>query len=141
MSSSRVGLWLVGAKGGVATTLLTGLAGLRSGTGSASGLVTAREPFDRLGLVDFADIVVGGHDIRTGSLAAEARRMWTESRAITPEILAAAEPFLAEVERRLTEHRDETRELLEDMQGAIEVLRKNDEIAAERQREDHAALS
>jgi myo-inositol-1-phosphate synthase len=101
MSSNRVGLWLVGAKGGVATTVMTGLAGLRTGAVPPVGLVTACEPFDRLGLVDFADIVVGGHDIRTGSLTAEARRMWTESRAITPDILDAAAPFLAEVEARL----------------------------------------
>ncbi|MFM7107675.1 MAG: inositol-3-phosphate synthase [Planctomycetaceae bacterium] len=101
MASTRVGLWLVGAKGGVATTLLTGLAGLRTGAVEPVGLVTAREPFDRLGLADFSGIVVGGHDIRTGSLAAEARRMWTESRAIPPEILDAAATFLAEVEGRL----------------------------------------
>jgi len=101
MASSRVGLWLVGAKGGVATTLLTGLAGLRRGAVPAVGLVTARPPFDRLGLVDFSDIVVGGHDIRAGSLAAEARRMWAESRAIPPELLEAAAPLFAEVEPRL----------------------------------------
>ncbi len=101
MPSTRVGLWLIGAKGGVATTLLAGLAGLRAGTVPPVGLVTAREPFTRLGLVDFSDIVVGGHDIRIGSLAAEARRMWTESRAITPELLDAAGPLLAEVEERV----------------------------------------
>ncbi len=101
MPSTRVGLWLIGAKGGVATTLLAGLAGLRAGTVPPVGLVTAREPFTRLGLVDFSDIVVGGHDIRIGSLAAEARRMWTESRAITPEVLDAAGPLLAEVEERV----------------------------------------
>ncbi len=101
MPSTRVGLWLIGAKGGVATTLLAGLAGLRAGTVPPVGLVTAREPFARLGLVDFSDIVVGGHDIRIGSLAAEARRMWTESRAITPELLDAAGPLLAEVEERV----------------------------------------
>ena len=101
MSSSRVGLWLVGAKGGVATTLLTGLAALRAGAVAPVGLVTARPPFDRLGLVDFSDIVVGGHDIRTGALVTEARRMWAESRAIAPELLAAAAPLLAEVEPRL----------------------------------------
>jgi myo-inositol-1-phosphate synthase len=101
MASSRVGLWLVGAKGGVATTLLTGLAGLRSDAVPTVGLVTARPPFDRLGLVEFSDIVVGGHDIRAGALAAEARRMWTESRAIPPELLEAAAPLFAEVEPRL----------------------------------------
>ncbi len=97
----RVGLWLVGAKGGVATTLLTGLAALRRGAVEPIGLVTALEPFDRLDLVDFADLVVGGHDIRSGRLVDEARRMWTESRAIPPELIDAAAGFLAEIEPRL----------------------------------------
>jgi len=100
MPSTRVGLWLVGAKGGVATTLLTGLAGLRTGAVEPVGLVTSRPPFHRLGLVEFSEIVVGGHDIRPGRLGDEARRMWEESRAIDPALLAAAEPLFAAVERR-----------------------------------------
>jgi myo-inositol-1-phosphate synthase len=51
--------------------------------------------------VDFADIVVGGHDIRAGGLGAEARRMWSESRAITPELLDGAADFFAATEDRL----------------------------------------
>ncbi|MFM8291362.1 MAG: inositol-3-phosphate synthase [Planctomycetia bacterium] len=97
----RIGLWLVGAKGGVATTLLVGLAALARRAIEPIGLVTALEPFTRLDLVDFPDIVVGGHDVRTGSLAAEARRMWTESRAIAPDLIADAGDFLAAVEGRL----------------------------------------
>ncbi len=97
----RVGLWLIGAKGGVATTLLVGLAALARRAIEPIGLVTELEPFTRLDLVDFPDIVVGGHDVRTGSLSAEARRMWTESRAIAPELIADAGDFLAEVEGRL----------------------------------------
>jgi myo-inositol-1-phosphate synthase len=97
----RIGLWLVGAKGGVATTLMVGLAALARRAIEPIGLVTALEPFTRLDLVDFPDIVVGGHDVRTGSLAAEARRMWTESRAIAPELIADAGDFLAAVEGRL----------------------------------------
>lgn len=97
----RIGLWLVGAKGGVATTLLVGMAALARRAVEPIGLVTALEPFTRLGLVDVADIVVGGHDVRSGSLAAEARRMWTESRAIPPELIDGAGEFLAAVEARL----------------------------------------
>jgi myo-inositol-1-phosphate synthase len=99
--SPRIGLWLVGAKGGVATTLITGLAGLARGGLEPIGLVTALEPFTSLDLVDFTDIVVGGHDIRSGRLADEAARMWTESRAITPDHLAAAADYFAAVESRL----------------------------------------
>ena len=97
----RIGLWLVGAKGGVATTLLVGLAALVRRAVEPIGLVTALEPFSRLDLVDFSALVVGGHDVRSGSLATEARRMWTESRAIPPELIDDAAEFLAGVESRL----------------------------------------
>lgn len=98
---SRLGLWLIGAKGGVATTVMTGLAALQRRAIEPIGLVTATEPFSRLGLVGFPDIIVGGHDIRAGRLADEAGRMWTESRAIAPELLEGAAGFFADVERRL----------------------------------------
>jgi myo-inositol-1-phosphate synthase len=98
---SRLGIWLIGAKGGVATTVMTGLAALQRGAIDPVGLITATEPFAGLGLVEFSDLVVGGHDIRAGSLADEARRMWTESRAITPELLDGAAGYFADVERRL----------------------------------------
>ena len=101
MPGSRIGLWLIGAKGGVATTVMTGLANLARNAIAPVGLVTALEPFTRLDLVGFDDIVVGGHDIRPGRLADEARRMWTESRAILPELIDSADDFLAEVESRL----------------------------------------
>jgi myo-inositol-1-phosphate synthase len=101
MTPGRIGMWLVGAKGGVASTAITGLANLVRGAIEPIGLVTALSPFDRLDLVRFEDIVVGGHDIRPGRLGDEARRMWTESRAIPPEVLEAAAPYLADVETRL----------------------------------------
>jgi myo-inositol-1-phosphate synthase len=101
MATRRVGVWLVGAKGGVATTMMTGLAALRRGAIDPVGLVTETDPFNRLGLVAFEDLVVGGHDIRSGRLGDEARRMWNESRAIPPDLIDGAASFFAEVEPRL----------------------------------------
>ena len=101
MAQHEIGLWIIGAKGGVSTTLLTGLAALARDAIPTTGLVTELDPFTRLALVPCADIVVGGHDIRPGRLGDEARRMWEESRAIDPALLAAAEPLFAAVERRL----------------------------------------
>jgi len=101
MARPSLGLWIIGAKGGVATTVMTGLAGLARNEIAPTGLVTALEPFSRLELVPFSDIVVGGHDIRPGRVGDEARRMWVESRAIDPELLAGAEPFFAAVESRV----------------------------------------
>jgi myo-inositol-1-phosphate synthase len=124
MSGSRIGLWLIGAKGGVATTAITGLANLASGAIEPVGLVTALDPFTRLDLVDFADIVVGGHDIRPGRLADEARRMWTDSRAILPELLDGAADFFATTETRLRPGTvvaagDKIRELADDSIAAL----------------------
>jgi myo-inositol-1-phosphate synthase len=101
MAKRRVGVWLVGAKGGVATTMMTGLAALRTGAIDPVGLITETEPFTRLGLVGFDELVVGGHDIRSGRLGDEARRMWSESRAITPDLIDGAAGLFAEVEPRL----------------------------------------
>ncbi len=101
MPARRVGVWLIGAKGGVATTMMTGLAALARRQIEPIGLVTATAPFEELDLADYSDLVVGGHDIRKGPLAAEAHRMWAESRAIVPELLHAANSFFAETEARL----------------------------------------
>ena len=101
MATRRVGVWLVGAKGGVATTMMTGLAALRAGAIDPVGLVTETGPFTQLGLARFDELVVGGHDIRAGKLGMEARRMWSDSRAIAPDLIDAAAGFFAEVEPRL----------------------------------------
>ncbi len=101
MPQDRVGVWLVGAKGGVATTMMTGLAALARGAIDPVGLVTALDPFPSLGLVGFGDLVVGGHDIRSGSLLDEARSMWTTSRAIRPDLIEDAADYFAAVEARL----------------------------------------
>ena len=46
-------------------------------------------------------MVIGGHDIRDGSLLDEARRMWTVSRAIPPGVLESVTPDLIDIETRL----------------------------------------
>ena len=101
MQTQRIGLWIIGAKGGVATTVMTGLSALSRHAVEPIGMVTALEPFSQIDLVGYDEIVVGGHDIRPGRLADEARRMWTDSRAITPEILDGASDYFAAVETRL----------------------------------------
>ncbi|NBV46750.1 MAG: myo-inositol-1-phosphate synthase [Planctomycetia bacterium] len=143
MPRQRMGLWLVGAKGGVATTVITGLAALSRGTVPPVGLVTALDPFASLGLVDFPDIVVGGHDIRGGRLIDEARRMWTESRAITPDVLDAAADAFTAVEARLRPGTvvaagDMIRSLADDV-GVARV--ESPQAAIERVRSDIAAFA
>ncbi|GGS24464.1 MULTISPECIES: inositol-3-phosphate synthase [Actinokineospora] len=61
MTSQRVGLWLVGARGSVATTAVCGLAALRAGLAPPTGCVTER--LEGVSLPAWDDIVVGGHDL------------------------------------------------------------------------------
>jgi myo-inositol-1-phosphate synthase len=101
MARSRIGIWLIGAKGGVATTAITGLLALRKKLIGAAGLITATPRFDALDLVDWDDFVIGGHDIRAGSLYDEALRMHTESRAIDIRLLEQCRTDFDEIEKNL----------------------------------------
>ena len=101
MPRSHIGLWFIGAKGGVATTAMTGLIALRRGLIGPAGLVSALPLFERLELVDWRDIVIGGHDIRPGSLFEAAARMHTESRAIAPDILGKCKADLDRIEKNI----------------------------------------
>lgn len=94
MAASRIGIWLIGAKGGVASTTTVGLTALTKGLIGDAGLVSQLPRFANLGLTDWSNFVVGGHDIREVSLFDEAMRMHTESRAIDAEILRQCKPEL-----------------------------------------------
>ena len=48
-ANEPTGLWLVGARGSVATTAVTGLLALRAGLIEPTGCVTERAPFTGLG--------------------------------------------------------------------------------------------
>jgi len=70
--SSRLGLWLVGARGSISTCVAYGLAGLRQGLLEPVGIATERGPFRALGLRAFEDIVLGGHEISQVDLSRSA---------------------------------------------------------------------
>jgi myo-inositol-1-phosphate synthase len=71
----RVGVWLVGGRGSVATTAMTGAAAVAAGLAEPTGLVTARPPFTEAGLVGLGDLVFGGHDVVETPLAIRAARL------------------------------------------------------------------
>lgn len=88
MAKRKVGVWLIGAWGGVATTVVVGLSALRKGLTDTTGLVTALPPFAALDLVQWDEIVVGGHEIRDTSYAAEARTLIEKSHVFNEKTLA-----------------------------------------------------
>ncbi|MFH9980825.1 inositol-3-phosphate synthase [Streptomyces sp. NPDC017179] len=62
VSPSRTGVWLIGARGSVATTAVTGCAAVSAGLHPTAGLVTETEAFAASGLPALSSLVFGGHD-------------------------------------------------------------------------------
>ncbi|MFI1001848.1 inositol-3-phosphate synthase [Streptomyces galbus] len=60
--SPRVGVWLIGARGSVATTVVAGCAALTAGLHPPTGLVTEGPEFAGSGLPALSSLVFGGHD-------------------------------------------------------------------------------
>ncbi len=85
----RVGLWLVGAFGGVGTTITLGLSALARGRSRATGLVTGLPMFEGMPLPEPSEFVIGGHDIRKGSFPESAREFRKNSGVFEPELIDA----------------------------------------------------
>jgi myo-inositol-1-phosphate synthase len=94
MSERRVGLWLVGACGGVGTTAALGLATLGRGLIDTTSLVTALPLFDRLGLDEPPDFVVGGHEIRRARFRQTVRELQQRSNIFEAGLTDACAPDL-----------------------------------------------
>ncbi|MFI8392190.1 inositol-3-phosphate synthase [Streptomyces sp. NPDC085540] len=61
-AGSRTGVWLVGARGSVATTAVAGCAAVTAGLLPPTGMVTETTPFAGSGLPSLSSFVFGGHD-------------------------------------------------------------------------------
>src|SRR5205823_9605098 len=91
MSNRRVGLWLVGAFGGVGTTAALGVAALARGVTDTTSLVTALPLFDGVDLDDWPQFVVGGHEIRRGGFRQTVRELQERSNIFEPRIADACQ--------------------------------------------------
>jgi myo-inositol-1-phosphate synthase len=94
MNDRRVGLWLIGAFGGVATTAALGLAALSRRLTDETSLVTALPLFDPLDLDDPGQFVVGGHDIRRGSFSESVRDFQQRANVFDRDLTDACQPEL-----------------------------------------------
>ena len=100
--SRRVGLWLIGAHGGVATSVAIGLAALQRGLTDSCGLVSELPIFEELNLIDWQNIVLGGHDIRQTDSLTEAKKLASgTTMAIRPALVEQCSDFLNELDERI----------------------------------------
>ena len=101
MTGHRVGLWLVGAFGGVGTAITVGLAAMARGLADRTGLVTELPLFAGLPLPDPGDFVIGGHDIRATSFADSAEEFRRASGVFEADWLSACKDELAAATARV----------------------------------------
>jgi myo-inositol-1-phosphate synthase len=94
MSNRRVGLWLIGAFGGVASTATLGLAALSRSLTDTTSLVTALPLFKDLDLDEPSAFVVGGHEIRRGGFRKTVREFQQRASVFDHDLTAACEPDL-----------------------------------------------
>jgi myo-inositol-1-phosphate synthase len=129
MGDARTGLWLVGARGSVATTVTTGLALITAGGAGREGLVTEQAELAPAGLVPLDHIVVGGHDVTEVPLVKRAALL-ADAGVVPHGALALAHDELERADARVrTGYR-----VGEEEQGAS-VRRLADDIAAFRDAE------
>ncbi|MEI8022000.1 MAG: inositol-3-phosphate synthase [Schlesneria sp.] len=101
MAKRKVGVWLVGAWGGVATTVVVGLAALKKGLSDTTGLVTSLPPFAPLDLIQWDEIVIGGHEIRETTYSAETQVLIEKSHVFNEKTLAGISSQLAKFDRNI----------------------------------------
>ena len=99
--ANRIGLWLIGARGGVATTVAIGLKALQRGNVSPIGLVSELPDFQHADIADWDELVIGGSEIRSGHLVEEAQQFQKSSRAFEASLLEQVEAGLREIDQRI----------------------------------------
>ncbi|OIB56519.1 inositol-3-phosphate synthase [Natrialba sp. SSL1] len=101
LTGDRTGVWLVGARGNVATMAIVGARAIAAGHTDTTGMVTEREPVSALELPPVEEFVFGGHDIDPTSLVEQAERQCERNGVPDEETLAGVRDDLAAVDERI----------------------------------------
>ncbi len=95
----RLGIWLVGAHGGVATTTAVGTLAIRKGLAVPRGLVTELSDFSALDLAPLSGVSFGGWELRPGTWREAAHEIQDRSGTFKESLLGAVEEDLAGFDR------------------------------------------
>jgi myo-inositol-1-phosphate synthase len=101
MAQRKIGIWFLGARGGVATTTIVGLTALRRQWAESLGLVTELPRFTGLELASWNDFIIGGHDIRDVSLFDEAMKLARVSNALEAELIHKCKADLDKIDKNI----------------------------------------
>jgi myo-inositol-1-phosphate synthase len=92
---------MIGACGGIGSTVALGVAALKKKLIPETGLVSALPVFESARLVDPGEIVLGGHEIRAASLTHAARELHDEAGLFEPELLGRCAATLRSVQKNI----------------------------------------
>ncbi len=130
-SAPRTGLWLVGARGSVATTATLGLLALRAGLADRTGMVTELPDLASAGLPPLDSLVLGGHDTDTTSMVKRAEKL-ADSGVVPTALCRVLEAELAEVDAQVvhvTQHDDDQATCAARISGALTSFRERHGLA------------
>ncbi len=99
--SNKIGLWLVGACGGVGSTVALGLGALSHRRASVTGLVSELPPFRDAPLVNPASIILGGHEIREETFVGAVTNLHHRSGLFSTELIRECTPRLRAAQREI----------------------------------------
>jgi myo-inositol-1-phosphate synthase len=95
-----IGIWMIGARGSLATTVATGLAALGIHAVGPEGMVSMLDDFADADLPDVHDLVVGGHDISQVSLRKRAEEL-ADARVFPGALLRLVGSALDDADARI----------------------------------------
>src|SRR3989475_9392478 len=98
---ANVGVWLVGAQGSLASTVVLGARAIARRLATGGGLVTELPDLAALPFVSLADLAFGGWDIAPTGLVARARELATDDGAVAESLVTGLEADLKSVEARI----------------------------------------
>jgi myo-inositol-1-phosphate synthase len=92
---------MIGALGGIGTTLVVGARAIAGGHVSDVGLITNRDEFAPLDLVPLGDLVFGGHEVRLSNFWESACDIARQSRSLDLELLNTLKNDLLDISEAL----------------------------------------
>ena len=100
-SADRLGVWLFGAYGGLATTLVVGTRAIARRLQPPHGLTTETDIAKGIRLQPLSDIVFGGHEVRTSDYFSAAREIQEKTGTLPLEMLKALRADLREASKNV----------------------------------------
>jgi myo-inositol-1-phosphate synthase len=99
--TGKLGVWIFGARGGLATTVIVGARAVARGMVQNQGLLTETPTFADVPLQSIAGLVFGGHEVRRGTLLEAAREIYQQTGTIPYPLLEKLKSDLAAANRNI----------------------------------------